>query len=71
VEYSFTPLKPDKQFKRALELNAARTLKLERTPAGALNARIKDLRARTEQVVPVGDAIHLLSSPNDSATNRS
>lgn len=52
VEYSLTPSKPDKQFKRALELAAAFTLKLE--PAGM--ARLKNLRTREEMVLPASDA---------------
>src|ERR1041385_8374350 len=45
VEYSLTPAKPDKQFKRALELNAARVVTLERNASGALVGRVKDLRS--------------------------
>src|SRR3954469_23353894 len=36
VEYSLTPMKPDKQYKRAVELNAVHTMKLERMPDGKL-----------------------------------
>ena len=61
VEYSFTPLKPDKQFKRAIELNAANSVKLERSSDGALKVRVKDLRSRTEQVVSLGEAAPLLA----------
>jgi len=53
VDYCLTPTKPDKQFKRALELNATHTVKLERAPAGGVIARIKDLRSRTEQLASV------------------
>jgi histidyl-tRNA synthetase len=56
VDYSFTPLKPDKQFKRAMELAAAHTIRLERSPDGSLSVRIKNLRSRAEQVVPVSEA---------------
>jgi histidyl-tRNA synthetase len=52
VEYSLTPAKPDKQFKRALEMKAARTVKLEREPSGALTVRLKNLRDRTEKSLP-------------------
>ncbi|HKQ37653.1 MAG TPA: ATP phosphoribosyltransferase regulatory subunit, partial [Verrucomicrobiae bacterium] len=52
VEYSLTPAKPDKQFKRALELNAGFTLKME--PGGM--ARIKNLRTREEMVLAAADA---------------
>jgi len=51
VDYSLTAAKPDRQFKRAQELNATYTLKLERDPAGMLLARIKNLEARQESVV--------------------
>ncbi len=53
VDYSLTPMKPDKQFKRALELNAVHTVKLERSPDGHLQARLKHLPSRREQVVDV------------------
>src|SRR5882724_10836747 len=36
VDYSFTPSKSDKQFKRAQELNVSHTVKLERDPSGQL-----------------------------------
>jgi len=51
VEYSFTPLKPDKQFKRAVELNAAYTARIERTADGALQVKVKNLKMREERVV--------------------
>ncbi len=51
VDFSLTPAKPDKQFKRALENHAAATVKLERAPSGELVARIKNLRERTELTV--------------------
>jgi len=56
VEYSLTPSKGDKQFKRALELNVARTIRLERDAEGIVRARIKDLRTRSETVVEVAEA---------------
>jgi histidyl-tRNA synthetase len=56
VEYSLTPAKPDKQFKRALEMNAARTVKLEREPGGAMTVRLKNLRDRTEKTLPADQA---------------
>ena len=57
VEYPLTPAKPDKQFKRALELNAAFTLKLE----AAGMARVKNLRTREEMVLPQTDVLQHLS----------
>ncbi len=56
VEYSFTPLKPDKQFKRAMELNAAHTARIERTADGALQVKVKNLKTREERVVGVAEA---------------
>jgi len=56
IEYSLTPTKPDKQFKRALELKAARTVKLERDSTGALTVRLKNLADRTEKTLPHGEA---------------
>jgi histidyl-tRNA synthetase len=49
VEYALTPAKPDKQFKRAQELKARFTLKLERSPSGALVEKRRDLATRQEQ----------------------
>jgi histidyl-tRNA synthetase len=53
VGYSLTPAKSDKQFKRALELNAKRTVKLERSATGGLSVRVRVLSTRAESVVPV------------------
>jgi len=64
VDYCFTPTKPDKQFKRALESGATHTLKLERTPEGGCQARIKHLPSRTEQTVPLSDVLTALVSVN-------
>src|SRR5438874_2175821 len=57
VEYSLTPAKPDKQFKRALETKAARTVRLERSDTGELRARIKDLQALQERTVSAVEAV--------------
>jgi histidyl-tRNA synthetase len=56
VDYSLTPAKSDKQFKRAQDLKATRTVRLERNPARELQARVKDLRTRQETVVPLAEA---------------
>jgi histidyl-tRNA synthetase len=58
VDYSLTPLKPDKQFKRALELKASRTVKVERND-GTLTVRVKNLQTREEQTGPIEDAMRL------------
>lgn len=52
VEYSLTALKSDKQFKRALELKARSTVRLEKNPDGTVAARVKNLTTRTESTVP-------------------
>jgi histidyl-tRNA synthetase len=56
IEYSLTPAKSDKQFKRAVELNAAYTIKLERTDSGEIHLRFKNLKTRVEQLVPPSEA---------------
>jgi histidyl-tRNA synthetase len=55
VEFSLVPTKGDKQFKRALELGAARTLRVERGEDSQLRVRIKDLKSREERTVPLGE----------------
>jgi len=52
LDFAMTRTKPDKQFKRAQDLKAARTLKLERGAQGELLAKIRDLMTRKETVVP-------------------
>jgi histidyl-tRNA synthetase len=46
VDFSLTPAKPDKQFKRARELNAAFTAKLE----NGSTVRIRNLKTREEKI---------------------
>jgi histidyl-tRNA synthetase len=60
VEYSFTALKSDKQFKRAVEMGAAHSVKIERSPGGDLTARIRNLSSREERVVSVADVVDVL-----------
>ena len=50
VEYSFTAMKPDKQFKRALELEAQWTARLEPAAGGELQVRLRNLRTREERL---------------------
>jgi len=50
VDFSLTAAKPDKQFKRAQELNACYTIKIERDPARGLVARVKNLKSRDEKM---------------------
>ena len=60
VEYSLAPAKPDKQFKRALELNAAQTVKVERSTASELVVRVRDLKTRGEQTIALNEVARLL-----------
>ena len=60
VDYSLTPAKPDKQFKRAQELKARHTLKLEKTADGGMTVRMRDLKSRQETTGSVEDAARLL-----------
>ena len=62
VEYSLTPMKVDKQFKRAQELGAGRTIKLEKSPDGQATARIRDLKTREEKTTELGALIALLKT---------
>jgi histidyl-tRNA synthetase len=52
IEYSLTPAKSDKQFKRALELKARRTIRLEKTSDGSIVVRVKDIQTRQEKTLP-------------------
>jgi histidyl-tRNA synthetase len=52
VEYSLTPAKSDKQFKRALELKATWSLKLRQPQPGQTEAVLKNLKTREQKVVP-------------------
>ena len=54
VDYSLVPMKGDKQFRRALEVGAGHTVRLDRD-AGGLVARVKNLKTRAEQVIAVDD----------------
>ena len=56
VEYALTPTKPDKQFKRAQELNAKFTLKVESDVL-----RVRNLQTREDKTMPLNDFIQLLS----------
>jgi histidyl-tRNA synthetase len=50
VEYSLTPAKPDKQFKRAQELKARYVVKLQRSDAGDLKTLLRNLQSREEKL---------------------
>ncbi|MDP7010145.1 MAG: ATP phosphoribosyltransferase regulatory subunit [Verrucomicrobiota bacterium] len=51
VDYSIVPLKPDKQFKRALEHGVQFTVRLEDQAI----AKVKNLKTRDEQTLPTGE----------------
>jgi histidyl-tRNA synthetase len=56
VEYPLTPTKGDKQFKRAQELNAQFTAKIE----NATTARVRNLKTREEKSVPLNEMGQIL-----------
>jgi len=58
VEYPFTPTKPDKQFKRAQELRARFTVRVE----SASNLRARNLNTREERSVQPDEVGRLLAS---------
>jgi histidyl-tRNA synthetase len=51
VDYSLVPAKSDKQFKRAIELQARYTFKLERLPTEELAVKLKNLATREEKTI--------------------
>ena len=51
VDYALVPAKSDKQFKRALELQARYTFKLEQEPGGELVVKLKNLATREEKMM--------------------
>jgi histidyl-tRNA synthetase len=60
VDYSLTPAKPDKQFKRAQELKAGYVAQLERSVGGEMTVRLRNLKTRQESVANPGGAAELL-----------
>ena len=51
VDYPLAPAKADKQLKRALELKANFTVKLERSPQGEVMVKLKNLATHQERIV--------------------
>jgi len=51
VDYPLVPAKSDKQFKRAMELQARYTFRLDRTPEGELVVKLKNLSTREEKTI--------------------
>jgi histidyl-tRNA synthetase len=60
VDFPLTPAKGDKQFKRATDLGARQTLKLQRAGDSALHARIRNLETRSEETLSVEGLLKLL-----------
>ncbi len=54
VEYSLSPAKSDKQFKRAMELRARFTCKVEAGSSGGLEVKVKNLTTRKEKTLSAG-----------------
>ncbi|MCX8157075.1 MAG: ATP phosphoribosyltransferase regulatory subunit [Verrucomicrobiae bacterium] len=54
VEFSLTPAKPDKQWKRATELGAKFGVTVRPQPNGEVMAHWKNLLTRQEQILPLG-----------------
>lgn len=70
VEYPLTPAKSDKQFKRAQELKAAHTAKLEKSPGGELLVKVKNLGTREESAATQEEAAHLLMNSQRTSRTR-
>jgi histidyl-tRNA synthetase len=60
VDYPLTPAKPDKQFKRAIESNAAFTVSVEPATNGERAVKIKNLKTREEKTVGLDEAVRIL-----------
>jgi histidyl-tRNA synthetase len=67
VDYSLTPAKPDKQFKRALELGARFAATVTTDSEGHPQVRVKSLKTRQERTVAPADAIILLARKEEWA----
>ncbi len=68
VDYPLSQAKSDKQFKRALELGAIHTLRLEPGSAGAVVARVKHLASRAERIAPAAEIAAILRGALPSST---
>ena len=65
VDYLLTAAKPDKQFKRAQELKAAHTFKLERSSSGQMQVKVKNLTTRQEEALTKAEAALRMRGPVD------
>jgi histidyl-tRNA synthetase len=59
VEYSLTPAKSDKQFKRAMELKARHAIRLVAPAKGGLEIKLKNLVTREEKTMSLEDELKL------------
>jgi histidyl-tRNA synthetase len=59
VDYPLTPAKPDKQLKRALELNPTFVLRLQQQPNGPISILARNLRTRAESTLSPEHAVSL------------
>lgn len=55
IDYPLVPTKSDKQFKRALELKADYTFRLEKSADGDVIVKLKNLATREEKQIVLGD----------------
>ena len=62
VEYSLTAAKGDKQFKRALELNARFTVRCQRPAGPDKSCLLKDLGKQTQSELPMNEALELVAA---------
>jgi histidyl-tRNA synthetase len=67
VDYSLTPAKSDKQFKRAHELNARHTVRVERMATGETVMKLKDLKSRDEKSFRSGEHKEMLQAISAAA----
>lgn len=67
IDYSMTPAKSDKQFKRAQELNAVFTVKVERNQEGEVAVRCKHMSSREEKVLNPDEAASTLRQSGRSS----
>jgi histidyl-tRNA synthetase len=62
VDFCLTPLKADKQMRRALDSGATQMVCLTRTGDG-LQVRLRDLRTREESTIPIAEFPRILPAP--------
>jgi len=67
VDYPLAPAKPDKQFKRAVDLGARQVVRLQAAPDGSHGVWVKELTTRAERVVPVTEVGRLAAQTSGRA----